>query len=151
MTLTVGTPAPDFTLNDHDGNAVTLSSLRGQSVVLNFYPFAFSGLCTNEICEIRDDNAAFDGATVLAITCDPPFTLKAWADAERYPHRMLSDFWPHGQVASAYGAFDDAMGCANRCTFVIDADGTIVAALETENKGVTRTRDDYVTAMKELG
>lgn len=153
MPLAIGTPAPEFTLKDQDGNEVTLSSFRGQPVVLNFYPFAFSGLCTDEVCDVRDDQALFaeTNTQVLAVSCDPIYTLKAWREANQVAYPMLSDFWPHGETSRAYGVFDEDAGCTNRCSFVIDADGVIVAALETANRGVVRTHDDFAAALKELG
>lgn len=152
MSLAIGTAAPDFTLKDQAGNDVTLSTFRGQPVVVSFYPFAFSGLCTDEMCTVRDDEAMFAaaGVQVLAISCDSIYTLDAWAKARNFPYPMLSDHWPHGEVARAYGVFDEAAGCTNRCSFVIDAKGTIVAVLETPNRGVVRTHEDYEAALARL-
>ncbi len=79
--LEVGAPAPDFVLRNQHGQDVSLSGLRGRNVVVLFYPFAFSGICTGELCEIRDNLAVFDDADthVLAISCDPMFALRAYA------------------------------------------------------------------------
>lgn len=123
----VGGPAPDFELVNQFGEPVRLSSLRGQNVVLVFYPFAFSGICTGELCEIRDNLAAFEDAraTVLAVSVDSKFSLRAYAEREGYSFDLLADFWPHGAVASAYGVFDPDRGMARRGTFIIDAAGTI--------------------------
>ena len=152
MPLDIGATAPDFTLPDHTGANVTLSSFRGQPVVVSFYPFAFSGLCTDEICEVRDDESMFAdaGVQVLAITCDPMYTLAAWAAERNYPFPMLSDFWPHGEVSRAFGVFDEAVGCTNRVSFVLDAAGVIVAVLATPNRGVVRTHADYQAALNQL-
>ncbi|GAB2676770.1 peroxiredoxin [Thalassiella azotivora] len=125
---TVGAPAPDFTLRDQDGQDVSLSAFAGQSAVLVvFYPFAFSGICTGELCEIRDDLAAFraDGVQVLAVSCDPVFALRAWAQAEGYEFPLLSDFWPHGEVARTYGVFNETTGSATRGSFLVDRDGVL--------------------------
>lgn len=125
--LGVGEPAPDFELVNQFGEPVRLSSFRGQNVVLVFYPFAFSGICTGELCEIRDNLAVFEdaGATVLAVSVDSKFSLRAYAEREGYTFDLLADFWPHGAVASAYGVFDTESGMARRGTFIIDAAGTI--------------------------
>jgi peroxiredoxin len=152
MTITVGTQAPDFTVKDQDGNDVSLSQYRGRPVVLMFYPFAFSGLCDPELCEVRDEYAIFEdaGTQVLAISCDAMYTQKQWATERGFAFPVLTDFWPHGAVASAYGVFDDAAGCTNRCSFVINGDGIVTAVLETEHRGIVRTRADYEAALATL-
>lgn len=123
----VGQPAPDFELSNQFGEPVRLSSFRGQNVVLVFYPFAFSGICTGELCELRDNLAVFEAAnaTVLAISVDSKFSLRAYAEQEDYGFDLLADFWPHGAVASCYGVFDEGSGMARRGTFIIDAAGTV--------------------------
>ena len=128
MPLEVGTEAPDFTLNDYNKEQVKLSDYRGQkNVLLVFYPFAFSGICTGELCQLRDEFADYDGkgVQVLGVSVDTPFSLKAWAEKEGYQFPLLSDFWPHGAVAQAYGVFDDERGLATRGTFIIDKQGTV--------------------------
>ena len=128
MTLETGAPAPDFTLRDQHGQTVTLSSFVGEkAVVLVFYPFAFSGVCTGELCEIRDNLPTFESEEVqlLAVSCDPMFALRAFADQDDLTFPLLSDFWPHGAVSSAYGVFDEARGCSQRSTFIIDRDGIL--------------------------
>ena len=129
MPLEAGTKAPEFTLTDQDRNPVSLESLRegGRNVLLVFYPFAFSSICTGEMCELRDDLNAFvnDGVVTVAISCDPFFSLKAFAEHDGLKFTLLSDFWPHGEVSKAYGVFNEQGGMANRGTFLIDAGGTI--------------------------
>ena len=128
MTLETGAPAPYFTLRDQHGQTVTLSSFVGEkAVVLVFYPFAFSGVCTGELCEIRDNLPTFESEEVqlLAVSCDPMFALRAFADQDDLTFPLLSDFWPHGAVSSAYGVFDEARGCSRRSTFIIDRDGIL--------------------------
>jgi peroxiredoxin len=128
MTIEVGQSAPDFELKDHNGNPVRLSDLRGkQPVVLVFYPFAFSGICTGELCEIRDNLSVFaDGnVQVLGISCDPMWSLRAFAKDQGYEFPLLSDFWPHGAVAQQYGVFVERTGMATRGTFLIDVDGVV--------------------------
>ncbi|MFP3835917.1 redoxin domain-containing protein, partial [Chryseobacterium sp. SIMBA_028] len=87
--------------------------------VIVFYPFAFSGICTGELCELRDNLADFEdaNATVLAVSVDSKFTLRAYAEQENYGFDLLADFWPHGAVAQRYGVFDAASGMALRGTF----------------------------------
>ena len=124
----VGDVAPDFSLSDQYGATVSLRELRSDSgVLIVFYPFAFSGICTGELTEIRDDLGAFQNehSAVVAISCDPVFALRAWADQEGYFFPLLSDFWPHGQVASTYGVFEQDAGFARRGTFFVDTDGVV--------------------------
>lgn len=123
----VGRPAPEFTLRDQHGQDVTLAELRGTPVVLLFYPFAFSRVCSGELRSIRDDHPALarEDVRLLAISCDPMYALRAFAEAERLPVPLLSDFWPHGAVARRYGVLDDERGCARRSTFVVDGEGVL--------------------------
>ena len=145
----IGEQAPDFTLANQHGEQVSLSDYRGsKAVVLVFYPFAFSGICTGELCTLRDrlpelDN---DDVALLAVSCDAMFSLRAFADAEGLTYPLLSDFWPHGAVAKAYGNFDEAKGCALRGTYVIDRDG--IVRWKVEN-GLPDARDvdEYAKAL----
>lgn len=148
----VGDEAPDFTLKDQDGNDVTLSALRGNPVVLVFYPFTFTGVCQGELCEIRDDPGAFEraGAQVLAISCDTRHAQRMWAEQQGYGFPVLSDFWPHGDVARAYGVFNESLGCANRATFVIDADGRISSTFSSPDLGTPRAKAEYEAALAEV-
>ncbi|MET9336519.1 peroxiredoxin [Nonomuraea sp. NPDC003804] len=119
--------APDFELPDQHGTPVRLSSLRGGRVLLIFYPLAFSGVCQSELGQVRDELIPRLPAdvTVLSVSVDSMFTHRAWADQQGYEFPLLSDFWPHGQVAQAYGVFDEAKGLAKRGTFLIDGEGVI--------------------------
>jgi peroxiredoxin len=152
MSLDVGSVAPDFTLKSQHGEDVTLSSFRGDSnVVLVFIPFAFSGICSDELAEIRDNIDVFEGknAQVLAISCDHVFANRAFSDREGLTFPILSDFWPHGQVSQAFGTFDDAAGAPNRGTYVIDLRGVVRWKVQ---KGIGDRRDlaDYRAALAEL-
>jgi peroxiredoxin len=126
--LPAGGPAPDFTLRDQFGQDVTLSSFRGRkAVALVFYPSAFSGVCTGEMSGIRDrldEFLTFD-TEVLAVSCDPVYSLRAFADQDGLNFPLLSDFWPHGAVARAYDVFDEDRGTARRSSYVVDKTGTI--------------------------
>ena len=154
MPVTVGDPAPDFTLKDQDGNDVTLSSFRdSKNVVLVFYPFTFTGVCEGELCSLRDDLSAFEtnAAQVLALSCDTRHAQKQWAEREGFTFPVLSDFWPHGAVAQAYGVFNEALGCANRATFVIDKRGNVVDTFASPNLGTPRDKAAYEAALEKLG
>src|SRR5690348_6053120 len=127
MTVSVGDVAPDFSLPDQDRQAVSLADLRGTPVLLVFYPFAFSSICTGELCQLRDELSEYTGAgvSVFGISTDPVFSLKAWREKEGFDFPLLSDFWPHGETSKAYDVFNDKAGMAVRGTFLIDADGKI--------------------------
>ncbi|AUS77987.1 peroxiredoxin [Actinoalloteichus sp. AHMU CJ021] len=152
MALDVGSEAPDFTLNDYNKQQVTLSSFRGQSnVLLVFYPFAFSGLCQGELCQVRDEFQEYQNAdvTVLGVSVDTTFSLKVWAEQQGYTFPLLSDFWPHGEVAKAYGVFNEAGGLANRGTFLIDKAGVIRFA-EVNQPGEPRDQEAWKKAIAAL-
>jgi mycoredoxin-dependent peroxiredoxin len=124
----VGEPAPDFELVDQHGTPVRLSSFRGtRNVLLVFYPWSFSGVCTGELCVLRDDLASFqnDDAQLLAVSIDSKYVQRVFADREGFEFPVLADFWPHGEVARRYGVFDDPAGVALRGTFVIDRAGIV--------------------------
>jgi peroxiredoxin len=128
MAVEIGQQAPDFELQDQDGTPVRLSSFRGsKNVVVVFYPLAFSGVCSSELCAMRDEfpEVTRDDVELLTVSVDSRFTHKAWADAEKFGFALLSDFWPHGAVAKSYGVFNDEMGIATRGTFVIDKAGVV--------------------------
>jgi len=150
--LDVGDEAPDFSLRDQHGQEQTLSSRRGsRNVLLVFYPFAFTGVCSGEMLELSDNRTAWEelGTDVLAISCDPVPSLRAFADKDDLQLPLLSDFWPHGAVATRYGAFDDSLGAAGRRTYVIDKAGLIRWTVQT---GIPNARDitDYLKALADL-
>jgi len=152
MTIAIGQVAPDFELKDQTGSKVSLSSFKGKkSVVLVFIPFSFTGTCTGELCAIRDDISAFenDNVQVLAISCDSMHSQKIFAEQEGYKFPVLSDFWPHGAVATAYGVFNEDIGCAMRGTFIIDKAG-IVRWSVVQGLGDARNNGDYKTAIAAL-
>ncbi|MHC6221307.1 peroxiredoxin [Arthrobacter sp. MMS24-S77] len=148
----VGQEAPDFELVNQFGEPVRLSGLRGRNVVLVFYPFAFSGICTGELCEIRDNLGIFEhaNATVLGISVDSKFALRAYAEKESYEFDLLADFWPHGAVAEKYGVFDSATGMSLRGTFIIDAAG-IIRYVVVNPRGQARDLAEYREALSALG
>ncbi|MFI7133958.1 peroxiredoxin [Nonomuraea sp. NPDC050153] len=143
----VGALAPDFELQDQHGTPVSLSQFRGTKVVLVFYPLAFSGICHGELSALRDQ--PLDGAQLLTVSVDSMFTHRAWADREGYAFPLLSDFWPHGQVARAYGVFDEAKGFALRGTFIIDGDGVIRWSVVNPTSAA-RDVADYTKALADI-
>ncbi|WP_083706374.1 peroxiredoxin [Arthrobacter sp. QXT-31] len=147
----VGEQAPDFTLVNQFGEPVRLADFRGRNVVVVFYPFAFSGICTGELCEIRDNLAVFEhaDAEVLAVSVDGKFSLRAYAEQEGYGFSLLADFWPHGAVAEKYGVFDPETGMARRGTFIIDAHGT-VRYVVVNPRGQARDLAEYRRILAEL-
>jgi len=152
VTLLIGDQAPDFTLSNQNGEEINLASFRGKkAVVLVFYPFSFTGICTGELCELRDNFAMFEAENVelLAISCDSKFTQKVFATQEGYNFSVLSDFWPHGAVAQAYGVFLEDKGMATRATFVINKDGVITTKFVTA-PGQARDFADYQKAIANL-
>ncbi|HEY2427345.1 MAG TPA: peroxiredoxin [Acidimicrobiales bacterium] len=154
MTIEVGQEAPDFDLPDQDNNRVKLSEFRGKkNVVVVFYPFTFTGVCTGELCELRDDLSAYEGADaqVLAISCDTRHAQRKFAEEQGYTFPVLSDFWPHGAVSRAYGVFDEALGAATRGTFVIDKTGRVASAFSSPNLGTPRDKARYEEALAKLG
>jgi peroxiredoxin len=152
MSLIIGEAAPDFSLVNQFGETVTLSDFRGsRNVVVVFYPLSFSGICTGELCELRDNFAAFDDANVelLAISVDSKFVQKQFAETEGYKFSVLADFWPHGAVAKDYGVFIEEAGISNRATFVINKDGELAAKFITA-PGQARNLDEYRKALASL-
>ena len=152
MAPEVGTEAPDFTVKDQNNQAVTLSSFRGErAVLLVFYPFAFSGICTSELGAVRDDLTDFqnDDVQILAISTDHPYALKAWSESQGFDFPLLSDFWPHGEVAKAYGVFFEKRGMAVRGTFLVDKAG-IVRFAEVNAPGESRDQSGWRKAVAAL-
>jgi peroxiredoxin len=123
----VGSVAPDFTARNQHGQTVTLSALRGQRVVVVFYPFAFTGICTQELASLQAQLSAIQEAEarLLAISTDTMFTLRVFAEQHNLGFDLLSDHWPHGAIAASYDVFDARVGCALRGSFVLDADGVV--------------------------
>lgn len=122
-----GQPAPDFDLPDQYGDRHTLSGLRGRAVVLVFFPWAFTSVCTGEMCAIRDrlPELQNDRVQLLAVSCDARASLRAFSAQEGLTYPLLSDHWPHGAVSRQYGVFDEVAGAALRGTFVVDAAGVV--------------------------
>ncbi|MFJ7147911.1 peroxiredoxin [Streptomyces sp. NPDC100445] len=152
MAIQVGDKALDFELKDNHGRTVRLSEFHGEkNVVLLFYPFAFTGVCTGELCELRDNLPQFSDrdTQLLAVSNDSIHTLRVFAEQEGFEYPLLSDFWPHGEVSRAYGVLDEEKGCAVRGTFIIDKEGIV---RWTVVNGLPDARDlrEYVEALDAL-
>ena len=152
MPIEVGASAPDFVLKNQNNQEVRLSDFRGRrNVLLVFYPLAFTGTCQGELCQVRDNLADFvnDDVQLLTVSVDSPYSHKVWADREGYEFPLLSDFWPHGAVAQAYGVFNVDRGFADRGTFLIDRDG-VVRFAELNPPGEARDQNGWRKALAAL-
>lgn len=128
VAATVGDPAPQVELTDQHGSAYSLARARTRGpVLLVFFPFAFSGVCTGEMSGLLGlhESLAATGTSLVAVSCDQLFALRVFSDSLELPFPLLSDFWPHGAVARAYGVFDAERGCAVRGSFLIDPAGIL--------------------------
>ncbi len=152
MPIDVGALAPDFVLRDQNNQEVRLSSFRGsRTVLLVFYPLAFTGTCHGELCAIRDNLHDFvnDAVQLLTVSVDSSAAHKVWAEREGYEFPLLADYWPHGAVAQAYGVFNPDRGFANRGTFIIDKAG-VVRYAEENPPGQARDQDAWRKALATL-
>ena len=150
--LDVGEVAPDFTLPDPDRAPITLSEhLAGRIGVVVFFPWAFTSVCTAELCAVRDrlPELANDVSATVAVSCDATATLRELRSQQGFEFPLLSDHWPHGEVASAYGVFDADLGAAVRGTFVVDPD-LMVRWRVVNAVPDAREVDDYVRALATL-
>ena len=139
MSLQVGDKAPDFKLKSTELKEVSLGDFRGKKVVLHFFPLAFTGVCTTQLCTMRDNFGYYEGlnAQVLGVSVDSPFTLGKFKEEQAYQFPLLSDF--NKEAAAAYGAlYEDFLGMkgiAKRAAFVIDEEGKIAYAEVLEDAG----------------
>lgn len=139
MSLQVGDIAPDFKLKNTELKEVSLGDFKGKKVVLHFFPLAFTGVCTTQLCTMRDNFGYYDGlnAQVLGISVDSPFTLAKFKEDQAYQFPLLSDF--NKETAGAYGAlYEDFLGLkgiAKRSAFVIDEEGKVIYAEVLEDAG----------------
>jgi peroxiredoxin len=150
--LTIGDPAPDFTLKDQNGQQITLSQYRrAKNVLLVFFPLAFTGICQGELDEVRDHLPDYenDDTQTLAISVGPPPTHKIWSAESGFTFPLLSDFWPHGAVSRSYGVFNNDAGFSNRGTFAVDRSGIITFA-EMKQPGEARDQGLWKTALAVL-
>ena len=152
MPIAVGDQAPDFALTDQHGRTVRLADLRGRKAALVvFYPWAFSGVCGGELHAMQADldELVSDEVELVTVSTDSMYTLRSFADQEGFTFPMLSDFWPHGEVARAYGVLNEDIGIALRGTFLVDRDGVV---RWTVLNGIPDARDvaDYKRAIAAL-
>lgn len=150
--LDVGDVAPDFVLPDAHRTETRLSELAaGRASVVVFFPWAFTSVCTAELCGVRDrlPELSNDAAVTVAISCDATATLRELTRQQGFEFPVLSDHWPHGEVCSAFGVFDPAIGAALRGTFILDAD-RVVRWRVVNAVPDARELDDYVAALAAL-
>jgi len=152
MALQKGDIAPAFELYDTKNNKVSLESFRGQNVLVLFFPLAFTGTCTTELCLIRDDIAAYEDLStqVLAISVDSPHTLTRFKEEQGLNFPLLSDF--NKEVSAAYGSqYEEfVLGMkkvAKRSAFVVDSEGKILYAEVLEEAGDLPNFDAVITAL----
>lgn len=155
MSIQVGQDAPDFTLKNTDMQDVTLSSLRGQkNVLLLFVPFAFTGVCTTELCSVRDNLNSYTSlnAEVFGISVDSPFAQKQWKEKENLNFTLLSDF--NREACKAYGAYFENLrglqGVAKRAAFVIDKAGKVRYAEVLDSPGNLPNFDNIRAVLQSL-
>jgi peroxiredoxin len=138
--MTIGTKAPDFSLYNTEKQKVHLSDFKGQNLVILFFPMAFTGVCTKELCSVRDSLAQFNNmnAAVVGISVDSPFTLGKFKEEQQLNFPLLSDF--NKEASPKYGAYYDIFalelkGVSKRAAFVVDKDGIIQYAEILESAG----------------
>jgi len=152
VALDIGQPAPAFSLRNQHGETVSLADFAGRNLVVVFYPWAFSGVCTGELAEIQRELATLqnDSSDVIAISCDAMYSLRVFADRDGLTFSLLSDFWPHGEVAAGFGIFNQKLGISERATFILDGSG--VVRWQTQNE-IPDARDlaDYREVLARLG
>lgn len=152
MAAEIGAPAPAFTLRDQQKNEVSLADFAGKKTLVVFIPFPFTGTCEGELCEIRDNLSELQSADaeVVVITCDTLHANRMWSELQGFDFKILSDFWPHGEVTKAYGCFNEATGSANRSTYVLDEDGVVTEIIATDSLGVAREFPAYTKALAKI-
>jgi len=138
--MTTGTKAPEFSLYNTEKQKVSLSDFKGQNLVILFFPMAFTGVCTKELCAVRDSLAQFNNtnAAVVGISVDSPFTLGKFKEEQQLNFPLLSDF--NKETSQAYGAFYETFalelrGVSKRAAFVVDKDSNIQYAEVLESAG----------------
>jgi peroxiredoxin len=152
MPISTGEVAPELDLPDQHGQRARLSDLRGRrAALLVFYPWAFSGVCGGELHALQAElgEIVSDDVALYAVSTDSMYALRAYADREGFTFPLLSDFWPHGRVAEAYGVLHPQLGIALRGSFLVDRAGVVRWSVL---KGIPEARDvaDYRKAIAEL-
>ena len=152
MPAEIGKPAPDFNLPDGENKRRSLADVKGDKTLIVFIPFPFTGICQAELCQIRDDLGSLEslGAKVAVITCAARNINAKWAEEQGFTFPILSDYWPHGATAQAYGSFNEQVGAAWRHTFVLDSNGVVRAIVKTDELGKAREYDEYKKALSAI-
>jgi peroxiredoxin len=135
--IAAGEPAPDFKLNDQDGEEVSLSDYKGRKVLLVFYPLDFSPVCSDQLSlyqEVKPELAE-QGLELLGISVDSAYAHKAFQEKLGIDTTLLADFEPKGEVAKAYGSYIDGAGIANRTLVLVDENGVVAWAYESPSPG----------------
>ncbi|WP_235291045.1 redoxin domain-containing protein [Portibacter lacus] len=155
MTIKRGDKAPDFSLYSSDKEKVSLSDYHGKNVIILFFPLAFTSVCTNELCSIRDEKSKYDdlNAEVLGISIDTVMVLDKFKTEQGYNFKLLSDF--NKEVCRAYGSYYDEFvlgmkGVAKRSAFVIDKEGIVKYAEVLDNAGEQPNFDNVKKTLTEL-
>lgn len=135
--IAVGESAPDFTLRNQDGEEVSLADYRGRKVLLVFYPFDFSPVCSDQLSLYQEVKPELEGKglTLLGVSVDSPYAHKAFQEKLGIDTTLLADFEPKGEIARAYGSYLDAPGMANRTLVLVDEDGKVAWTYESPNPG----------------
>lgn len=126
MSVKIGDKAKDFTLSDQDGKEVSLSGFRGKRVLLSFHPLAWTSVCAEQMKALEKARSRFEKPVALGISVDTVPSKKAWAKELGIKNtRLLSDFWPHGEVAALYGIFREKDGFSERANIIVDEKGQV--------------------------
>lgn len=149
MSVEIGQRAPDFSLRDQNRQVRTLIDLAGANAMVIFIPWAFTRTCQAELCTLRDNLAGLEvrGARVLVITCDSVASNRRWAEDQGFTFPILSDHWPHGDTARAYGCFNETLGVAMRSTYVLDPEGMVTEIVATDRLDQPRDWAEYERAL----
>ena len=151
MAVRTGDRAPEFDLEVKVGKRVRLSDFRGRSNVLRvFHPFAFTAVCEEEARDLQENLESFRNAQteIVFVSCDPSPARQAWRRELGAEYTFASDFWPHGEVAKAYGVFNESNGSPDRGTFLIDKDGAVIWSLvKVRNERRTEMVPDSLEAL----
>ncbi|MEX0946389.1 MAG: redoxin domain-containing protein [Acidimicrobiia bacterium] len=149
MVAEVGSRAPEFELRDQNWETRTLSDLAGSKAMVVFIPWAFTRTCQAELCTLRDNFSSLEarGVKVAVITCDSVASNRRWAKDQGFTFPILSDHWPHGATAQAYGCFNPVLGVAMRSTYVLDPEGVVTEVIATDQIDQVRDFNEYERAL----
>lgn len=145
MTLSTGTPAPDFTLRRQTGEKIARDDLLGSKSMILFVPYPFTRTCNAELCQLRDSLTMFNTSSVrvIVITTHATSTNAEWARQEGFEFDILADYWPHGEVSRAYDAFEETFGYSKRVTYFLDKEGVIRDVVYSDVLGEARDHSSY--------